>query len=415
MASNPSSSRSTVVVWGVAIALIALALIAVRSFTRERVPIRTAAASYQDLQITTSTNGKIEPVEDFQAHAPLAGEVKDVYVHLGEKVKKGQLLLRMDDASALANLAHAQSSLSATQLSAKNIDQNGSQDERNTYASNLVRAQAQVQADQASIASLEKLQQQGAASAAELTGARHRLSLDEEVLKSAQQHGSQRYSEADRANALSQVADARAAVAAAQSAYDNVNIRSQIDGTVYYLPVAQYDYVDPSNNGDLVYVADLSHLRVTAYFDEPDIGRLRIGQPVSIKWEARRDKTWHGHVSQVPTTIISYGTRNVGECFITVDDADGILQPNANVTVTVTIANRHHVLVVPHESVHFDGPNAYVFRVINGKLVRTPVNIGLINDNWVEILSGLREGDVVARNPLINRELTDGLEVKAVE
>lgn len=415
MASNPSSSRSTTVVWGVAIALIALALIAVRSFTRERVPVHTAAAGYQDFQITTSTNGKVEPVEDFQAHATVAGQIKDVYVHLGEKVKKGQLLLKMDDASALATLAHAQSSLSAAQLSAKDIDQNGTQDERNTFASNLARAQAQVDADQTSIASLEKLQQSGAASAAELAAARHRLSMDQEALKGVQQHSTQRYSEADRTNALSQIADARASVAAAQNAYDNQNIRTPIDGTVYYLPVSQFDYVDPANNGDLVYVADLSHLRVTAYFDEPDIGKLRVGQPVAIKWEARRDRTWHGHVSQIPTTIISYGTRNVGECFITVDDADGILQPNANVTVTVTIANRQHVLVVPHESVHFDGPNAYVFRVINNKLVRTPVEIGLINDNWVEILSGLREGDIVARNALVNHELTDGLEVKAVE
>jgi HlyD family secretion protein len=132
---------------------------------------------------------------------------------------------------------------------------------------------------------------------------------------------------------------------------------------------------------------------------------------VKIVWDAHPEKVWHGHIAQAPTTIITYGTRNVGECFITVDDADGVLQPNANVTITVTTAQHTHVLAVPRESLHFDGPDPYVFRVVNNKLARTPVHIGIVNSNWAEITSGLADGDTVARSATTNRDLSDRLQV----
>jgi len=99
----------------------------------------------------------------------------------------------------------------------------------------------------------------------------------------------------------------------------------------------------------------------------------------------------------------------VSHCFITVDDAKGDLQPNANVTVTVTIAKHSHVLTVPREALHFDGPQAYVFRVIDNKLVKTPIKLGIVNLTQLEIASGLSEGEVVALGATNGRELTNGL------
>ena len=64
----------------------------------------------------------------------------------------------------------------------------------------------------------------------------------------------------------------------------------------------------------LVQVANLTKLQIRAYFDEPEIGQLKVGQPVTIAWQAKPNQLWHGHVVEVPTTIITYGgTRNVGE------------------------------------------------------------------------------------------------------
>jgi len=407
--------------WGTALAVILMALYAIRLLTRERVSVVAAQVSYRDLVKSSSTNGKVEPTDDFEAHALVSGQVQQIYVNVGDKVHAGQLLLKMDDADALARLASANSALRAAELAVSDIEHGGTQDERNTSAADENRTKWQLQQDTDALAALQKLQQKGAASQAEIDAVNSRLQLDQNALHSIEMHSTQRYGAADLARAQAELADARAAVAAAQRAYDSVNIRTPIAGTVYYLPVSEYDYVssNPDNN-DLIYVADLKHMRITAYFDEPEVGNLADGQPVTIVWEARPGVTWHGHISQVPTTIISYGTRSVGECFIDVDDADGVLQPNANVTITVTTAQHLHVLSIPREALHDEGSQHYVFRIVHNKLVRTPVQLGtpakpaIVNLTQVEITGGLVEGDTVALNATTNRELSDGLEVTTV-
>lgn len=410
MVSIPKSSRSSqYVVWGTALIILALAVYALHTMTREKVPVRVAQVVYQDLELKTPTNGKVEPVDDFRERAQTDGQITDVYVHAGERVKAGQLLLKMDDASALAALAHAQATLQQAEAAANNMQHGGTLDERNSFAADLSRAKLQLQTDEATLAADQRLLQSGADSSAEVAAAQHRIDMDNNAIRNIEQRRTERYGQADVAATQAQVADAKAAVASAQTSYSNADIRTPISGTVYYLPVSRYDFVDAKD--DLVSVADLNHLRITAYFDEPEIGNLAVGQKVNIEWQAHPDKIWHGHISQVPTTIISYGTRNVGECYITVDDADGVLQPDANVTVTVIIAQHPHVLTVPREALHFDSAQAYVFQIKDGRLVRTPVRKGIINNNWAEIVSGLSEGDAIVVNATTNRDLYPGLRV----
>jgi len=360
--------------WIVVLAILVVAVVAVRSLTRERVPVHVAKVTYQDLVKTVSTNGKVELTEDFPAHAAAAGVVEDIYVDVGEQVKSGQLLLKMDDADAVARLASANSALRAAELAVSDVQHGGSQDERNTLATDLSRNKLQRERDASDLAALEKLQQQGAVSPAEVAAVRQRLQIGDSNIRGLEQHGTQRYDDADRARAEAQLADARAAVSAARSSYDSANVRSPIAGTVYSIPVSQYDYVPAGE--DLIYVADLDRIEVLAYFDEPEIGQLAEGQPVRIVWDAKPGQIWHGHVLRAPTTVITYTTRNVGECVITVDDAKGDLPPNSNVTVFVTEAQHPHVLSIPREALHTDGANYFVFRVVKDALVRTPVQVG---------------------------------------
>jgi HlyD family secretion protein len=249
-----------------------------------------------------------------------------------------------------------------------------------------------------------------------VASAQEQLQLDDANLQSIEQHSTQRYDAADRAGAKAKLDDAKAAVAAALSAVAADNIRSAVSGTVYLIPVSVHDYVAPSTDG-LIYVADLNHIQVTGYFDEPDVGALAPGQPVIITWEAKPGVVWHGHITQAPTSIVNYHeTRNVGECEIAVDDANGVLQPDANVLVTVTTAKHNHVLSIPHEAVYTNGPQiSYVYRVIDDKLVKTPVQIGIEEPTRVEIVSGLAEGDTVALNAVPPHNLSDGLEVTPVK
>lgn len=398
---------------GIVLAVVALGFLAIRMFTRDIVEIRAAAATHQNLLSTVSTNGRVEPVEVFQAHAPGPGVIAKIYVEVGQKVKKGDLLIRMDDTEASSRLATARLALSNAEAAAHDMAQGGTQEERLAIAADLSHAQLQKQQAEKDLASLQQLQQKGAASAGEVASAEQRLQVAKTTLDNVQQRQKNRFSPADKNKVQAQLNDARAAVAAAQTTLANVNMRSPIAGTVYSIPVSQYDFVQAGE--DLMDVADLTRIQVRAYFDEPEIGKLAVGQAVKIVWDAKPNRTWHGHISRAPTTVITYGTRNVGEAIITVDDAQGDLLPNTNVTVTVTTSQRFNVLSIPREGLHTEGANNFVYRVVQGRLVRTPVSVGAVNLTRAEITDGLTEKDTVALNANGNRDLSNGLAVRIVE
>jgi HlyD family secretion protein len=399
--------------WGIVLAVVALIVVGVRSFTREKLEIRVAAVNHQNLLSTVSTNGRVEPVEYFQAHAPAAGVVSKLYVEVGQKVKTGDLLVKMDDADTVARLATANSTLQSAQVNLQNLQQSGSQEERLALQADLSRAEMRKKQAESDLNALRQLQQKGAASAAEVASAEQRLQEATNALQNTQERGTQRYSPGDHARAQAQLADAQAAVTAAHSNFAAANIRSPLSGTVYSIPVSTYDFVPAGE--DLLDVADLNRIQVRAYFDEPEIGKLAVGQAVKIVWDAKPNQTWHGHISRAPSTVITYGTRNVGEAIITVDDARGDLLPNTNVTVTVTTSQRFNVLSVPREALHTEGASDFVFRVIGGKLVRTPVQVGVVNLTRVEIIGGLTEKDTVALSATSNRDLSNGLAVTIAE
>lgn len=399
---------------GILLGALVLIILLVRSFTREVVDIRAAAVTRQSLISSVPTNGKVEPINDFRAHAEAPGVVAKIYVKVGQKVKSGDLLLKMDDSDAVARLAAANAALRTAQANLHDLEQGGSQDERIALSGDLGRSKAQQQEAAKNLAALKQLQQKGAASASEVASAEQRLQSTTSALQNVQMRSTQRYSAPDRARAEAQLSDAQAGVAAAQKGYADVNVRSPLEGTVYSIPVSRYDFVQAGE--DLVDVADLNKIQVRAYFDEPEIGNLAVGQAVKIIWEGKPDRTWHGHVSRVPTTVISYGTRSVGECIIAVDDAKEDLLPNTNVTVTVTTQQRFNVLSIPREALHTEGARDFVYRVINNKLVVTPVQVGVVNLTRVEITSGLTEKDTVALSATnSNRDLSNGLAVKVVE
>jgi HlyD family secretion protein len=399
--------------WGIFLAIIAIGFIIVRSSTRDLVGVRVAVVDHQNIVSSVSTSGKVEPIEQFPAYAPAPGVVEKVYVDVGQKVKAGQLLVKMDDADAVAKIAAANAAVHTAEATLHDIGQGGSQDERIGLSGDLSRAEQQQQQAAKDLASLQALQQKGAASASEVASAEQRLQSAESSLKGLQTRSTQRYGTTDKSRAEAQLADARASLAAAQAAYANANIRAPFAGTVYSIPVSNYDFVPAGEN--LLDEADLNRIQVRAYFDEPEIGKLAVGQAVKIVWDAKPAQSWHGHISRAPSTVITYGTRNVGECIITVDDARGDLLPNTNVTVTATTSQRFNVLSVPREALHTEGGD-FVFRVVNNRLVRTPVQVGVgVNLTRVEIVSGLSEKDTVALSAVNNRELTNGLPVKIVE
>jgi HlyD family secretion protein len=409
---RPSTSRR-VVIWTIAVLIVVGVFYVAHIATRTVLEVRAYTVERTSILSSDSTNGKVQPVHNYEAHAPFPGLVKAVYVHEGQKVRRGELLLTLDDTDARARLAQAQASLVATEANEKTLAAGGDAEQRYSFAGQLSQARTEEAGAQQSLTTLQALAAQGAASQAELDQAKNRLSNDRSNLQVLEQQQGARRHPSTLPTVQAQVAEAQASVNSAQSAISQSMVRAPMDGTVYSLAVAQSDYVQQGDR--LLQMADLNHLEVLAYFDEPDIGKLHIGAPVTITWVAEPNRTWRGKIIQLPATVVNYTTRNVGELLCSIDDQHDGLLPDTNVVVNVTTASVPNALVVPREALHIEQGLNYVYLVKSGKLKRSHVVIGTINTTQVQILSGIGVGDQVGLSTLSGRPLTSGSAVQVVQ
>ncbi len=412
MAEERRKRISSSVLWITAGIALVIIFFGVRRLTREKLPVRVAESQVQDLVKVHSTNGRVEPLQIFEAHAPAATTVKGVYVHVGEKVRPGQLLVSLDDTNAQARLAAATAALRAAEAQYQSVAAAASHQEQLALSANL--AKAQIDQDQAAkdLDVVQKLAAKGAASPSEVAQAQLRLNLAQTSMHSLEEQKTKPFAPTDLTQAKSSVAEAEAARAAAVSVIERSNVHAPFAATVYSLPVTQYAYVEPG--AEILEAADLTKLRVRAYFDEPEIGDLKLNNPVSIVWDAKPDLKFHGHIIRLPSTIITYTTRNVGEVLVSIEDSDGVLLPNTNVVVTVVTHEVHNALTVPREALHVEGGRDYVYVVSRDTLRRAAVQVGAINLTLVQIVSGLKEHAVVALGTTNGPPLSEGVPIRIV-
>jgi len=398
--------------WLGAVIVLILVYFGVRTLTRDRLAVRAAEVSQEALASTISTNGRVEPVHNVEIHAVMGASVKAVYVQPGDSVPAGKLLMQLDDIEARAKLAGADSAVKAAQATLEAAKQNGTLEQRQASDAEISRdklEQAQAQRD---VDALVKLSSTGAASPSEVSAARQRLATAEANLHAAEQSGKSRYSPAEIARAEASLADAEANQKAAQQVLAETAVRAPSAGTVYSVDVSATEFAEQGKM--LLQMADLHDERVRAYFDEPEIGKLAVGEPILIKWDARPGKVWHGHIERVPITVTTYGTRNVGEVMIHIDDADGQLLPDTHVTVTVTTSSDPNALSIPREALRSENGKTYVYKIEGDDLKKTFVVTGAINLTQVAILSGLKNGDWVATGTTTGQPLQEGVPITRV-
>ena len=390
-----------------------LAVSAFVSLRPRRIRVQITRPQRQDILSTITTNGKVEPRQNFEAHSPASTTVKRILVHEGDYAKPGQLLLQLDDETARAEFAQATAQLRAAQASYAALQAGGSQEELLNRQASLTKAKGEHDIASRNLQALTRLEKQGAASRQEVAAARDRLNRAEADLEFLQQKGTRRFSRYDQEKVQADLANAEAAVKAAQDLIASSNVQAPFAGTVYSLPVRQGAYV---NTGDLlVQVADLARMQVRAFIDEPDIGRLQMGQPVRISWDGLPGRIWSGSVSALPTNIVNRGSRMIGEVLCVVDNQDKKLLPNVNVTAVVVTADTANALTLPREALHQEEHRSIVYIVENGRLVGRPVKTGVANLTRIEITQGLSEKDTVALASLSPSPLSDGAAVKVVE
>ena len=398
--------------WLGAAVLVIIVFFAARSFSRDRLPVREARVSRQELVNNISTNGRVEPVVNYPVYSPVATTVKALYVQQGDQVPAGKLLLQLDDTEARARVAAAQSAVRTAQAALDAATHNGNLQERQASAADIDRTRIDCDEARHDLEALTRLKATGAASASEVAAAQQRLDSTEAALHAAEESAHSRYAPADVARAQAAVADAEANLSAAQDTLAKTAPRAPAAGTIYSLGVARSEFVEEGRL--LLQLADLHNLRVRAYFDEPEIGLLAVGEKVQIKWDgdAKAGHFWYGHVERTPTTVVQYSTRTVGETIVVIDGGDGGLLPDTNVTVTVTTSSQANALTVPREALHVESGKTYVFKVVGDELVRTPVVVGTPSLTLAPIVSGLQEGDIVATGSTSGLPLQEGIPIK---
>jgi HlyD family secretion protein len=391
---------------------VALALIPV--FTRPGpLKVRVTTVDRGPIRSLISTNGKVEPIQNFEAHSPVATTVKRLLVREGDHVRKGQLLVQLDDADLRSQAARSQAQMKAAQADQADVTGGGTREELLTLDSQLIKSRSLRDDAQRNLDALRRLRQQGAASAGEVTQAQEALQRAQADTDLLEKKKKDRYSQPEVAKVAAHGAEAQAAYDAAEDALAKSSVHAPFDGIVYALPIKLGAYVQ---TGDLLLqVGDLSQMLVRTFVDEPDIGRLAHGQKIEVTWDALPGRIWTGAVSTIPATVKLRGSRNVGEVTCAVDNHDLRLLPNVNVGVTVITAEHSGALTLLREAVRMDDTRPYVYQVIDGQLKRHLVEVSLQNLTRVEITAGLPEHSVVALSSVnANKPLVDGARVQVV-
>jgi HlyD family secretion protein len=356
--------------------------------------IHFAAVRRLTIQSTVSTNGKVEPVEWAAARAETGGVVKSVEVQRGQRVETGQTLVRLDTTSAQSDLAAALAREQEARADVTTLGQGGKAATLANLNDSIRTAQTAVQVAQRNYEAFQRLQAQQAATKLQVQEAKDALDRAKLQLSSLQHQRTTQVTASDRVVAEAKLRDAQAALALAQHRVALADIKSPIAGTVYQFDLKVGAYMQPGNL--IALIGKLDRVKVIVYVDEPDLGRVGVGMPVRITWDARPGQEWWGRVDRLPTEVVAQGTRTVGEVNTIVENPNHDLLPGVTVNATVVSAVVKNALAIPKAALRTVRGVSGVY-LLSGKMVTwRPVKTGVSDVNNVQIVSGLRLGDRVA-------------------
>ena len=191
---------------------------------------------------------------------------------------------------------------------------------------------------------------------------------------------------------------------------DNYTITSPISGTVIDKNYNAGENIETGQT--LCSIYDLSYLTLTLNVDELDISNIQVGQQVLITAEAVEGRTYTGVVTKVSVAGTSSSGTTTYPVTIRIDETDGLL-PGMNVDATITLDSAGGVLAIPSAALNrgntvlvtADSPSAANGTLMEGiggdgeQYYSVPVEVGVSDDSYIEIISGLQEGDTVAYIP----------------
>lgn len=333
------------------------------NFKEEKVALKT-------LQNSVTATGTIEAVTSVTVGTQVSGIVNKLYVDYNSQVKKGQVIAELDKTNLLSEL--------------------------NTAKANLASAQSSLNYQAANMERYKTLYKKGLVSADEY----------ENALLTYRQ-------------AKEQVASSKENVQRAQTNLGYATITSPIDGTVISKSVEEGQTVAASfNTPELFTIAkDLTNMQVVANVDEADIGGVKEGNRVTFTVDAYPDDTFEGTVKQVRLEATTTNNVVTYEVVISAPNADLKLKPGLTANVTIYTQERSGVLAVANKALRFTPTKETVGKdmkivdckgknkvwTLNGNtLTAHPVTIGQSDGINTEITKGLKQGDKIVTEIVVN-------------
>ena len=333
------------------------------NFKEEKVALKT-------LQNSVTATGTIEAVTSVTVGTQVSGIVNKLYVDYNSQVKKGQVIAELDKTNLLSEL--------------------------NTAKANLASAQSSLNYQAANMERYKTLYKKGLVSADEY----------ENALLTYRQ-------------AKEQVASSKENVQRAQTNLGYATITSPIDGTVISKSVEEGQTVAAScSPPELFTIAkDLTNMQVVANVDEADIGNVKEGDRVTFTVDAYPDDTFEGTVKQVRLEATTTNNVVTYEVVISAPNADLKLKPGLTANVTIYTQERSGVLAVANKALRFTPTKETVGKdmkivdckgknkvwTLNGNtLTAHPVTIGQSDGINTEITKGLKQGDKIVTEIVVN-------------
>jgi len=333
------------------------------NFKEEKVALKT-------LQNSVTATGTIEAVTSVTVGTQVSGIVNKLYVDYNSQVKKGQVIAELDKTNLLSEL--------------------------NTAKANLASAQSSLNYQAANMERYKTLYKKGLVSADEYENALLTYRQTKE-----------------------QVASSKENVQRAQTNLGYATITSPIDGTVISKSVEEGQTVAASfNTPELFTIAkDLTNMQVVANVDEADIGGVKEGDRVTFTVDAYPDDTFEGTVKQVRLEATTTNNVVTYEVVISASNADLKLKPGLTANVTIYTQERSGVLAVANKALRFTPTKETVGKdmkivdckgknkvwTLNGNtLTAHPVTIGQSDGINTEITKGLKQGDKIVTEIVVN-------------
>jgi HlyD family secretion protein len=379
-----------------------------------RAAIRTAETAYQNAQENLRL---LEQVKHPQERLEAENAVRDAEARLQEAqrhyervralLEKGYVARQQLDAAQTA-LTLAQSQLqSARQRQQQLAEQQ--RIERETARANLESARAELERARASAVQDEIKRKAYEAALADFEAARNRLrQIEMQQLELKQAQATEKQASSQLRNWLIQLAE--------------TDVRSPIDGIVTrrYREVGELVMSGTTGFGEgtpIMQVADLSRMRVRLNLNELDVAKVRVGMPVEVRVDALPNRLFRGVVKRIAPAALqpASGTNSLASATSVVKFAvevhlqqtDETLRPGMTARCRILIATRANALILPLEALGQEDERSYVLKLNpnardpQGKPKREKVyvQVGLRSASHAEILSGVREGDQVAKPP----------------